>query len=60
LQLEGEKEGDRKRDRQCAERQARYKSQQLQVRKNDEYQALGSRLRHTQSEIETLEEEELR
>jgi predicted nucleic acid-binding Zn-ribbon protein len=43
-----------------AERQARYKSQQLQVRKNDEYQALGVEIEHTQSEIGALEEEELR
>jgi predicted nucleic acid-binding Zn-ribbon protein len=44
----------------AAERQARYKSQQLQVRKNDEYQALGVEIEHTQSEIGALEEEELR
>lgn len=44
----------------AADRQARYKSQQLQVRKNDEYQALGVEIEHTQAEIGTLEEEELR
>ena len=42
------------------ERVARYKSQQLQVRKNDEYQALGHEIEVTQAEIDTLEEEELK
>ncbi len=39
---------------------ARYKSQQLQVRKNDEYQALGVEIGHTQEQIDALEEEELK
>lgn len=38
----------------------RYKSQQLQVRKNDEYQALGVEIGHTQEGIDALEEEELK
>lgn len=38
----------------------KYKSQQLQVRKNDEYQALGVEIGHTQAQIDTLEEEELK
>ncbi|HUL52163.1 MAG TPA: C4-type zinc ribbon domain-containing protein [Opitutaceae bacterium] len=42
------------------ERVARYKSQQLQVRKNDEYQALGHEIEVTQAQIGALEEEELR
>jgi predicted nucleic acid-binding Zn-ribbon protein len=39
---------------------ARYKSQQLLVRKNDEYQALGAEIEHTQVRIDTMEEEELK
>lgn len=42
------------------ERLGRYKSQQLQVRKNDEYQALGAEIDRTQAEIGALEEEELK
>lgn len=42
------------------DRLARYKSQQLQVRKNDEYQALGVEIGHTQAQIDALEEEELK
>lgn len=38
---------------------ARYKNQQLQVRKNDEYQALGVEIEHTRAQIDALEEEEL-
>ena len=60
LQLEVKKKAIENEIGSAAERQARYKSQQLQVRKNDEYQALGVEIAHTQSEIETLEEEELR
>ena len=41
------------------ERLAKYKSQQLLVRKNDEYQALGGEIGHTQAQIDALEEEEL-
>jgi uncharacterized protein len=44
----------------AGERLGRYKSQQLQVRKNDEYQALGVEIGHAQGEIDTLEEEELK
>jgi predicted nucleic acid-binding Zn-ribbon protein len=43
----------------AGERQAKYKSQQLQVRKNDEYQALGHEIETAQAEIGRLEEEEL-
>ena len=43
----------------AAEQMGRYRSQQLQVRKNDEYQALGVEITHTQSAISTLEEQEL-
>ncbi len=44
----------------AAETLAKYKSQQLQVRKNDEYQALGVEIDHKQGEVDTAEEEELR
>ncbi len=40
--------------------QSRYKSQQLQVRKNDEFRALGAEIEHAQVQIDTLEEEELK
>ena len=42
------------------EQLARYKNQQMQVRKNDEYQALGHEIENTQARISTLEEEELK
>ena len=42
------------------DRLAKYKSQQLQVRKNDEYQALGHEIEVTQAQIGTLEEEDLK
>jgi predicted nucleic acid-binding Zn-ribbon protein len=42
------------------DRLARYKSQQLLVRKNDEYQALGVEIDHAQAEIGAQEEEELK
>lgn len=42
------------------EQVARYKSQQLQVRKNDEYQALTHEIESNTSRIGTLEEEEIR
>ena len=42
------------------DRLAKYKSQQLQVRKNDEYQALGHEIEVTQAQIGALEEEELK
>ena len=38
---------------------ARFKTQQLEVRKNDEYQALGHQIETVQTEIGTLEEQEL-
>ena len=60
LQLEAKKKAIENEIGSAAERQARYKSQQLQVRKNDEYQALGIEIQHTQTEIGALEEEELR
>ena len=41
------------------QRTARFKTQQLEVRKNDEYQALGHQIEATQAEIATLEEKEL-
>lgn len=44
----------------AGERLGRYKSQQLLVRKNDKYQALGVEIGHAQGEIDTLEEEELK
>ena len=43
----------------AAEQMGRYRSQQLQVRKNDEYQALGVEITHTQSAIGVMEEQEL-
>lgn len=41
------------------ERLAKYKTQQSQVRKNDEYQALGQQIDTTEKEIDGLEEQEL-
>jgi len=41
------------------EQVGRYRSQQLQVRKNDEYQALGHEIERTQAAVGTLEEREL-
>ncbi|MBI5380723.1 MAG: hypothetical protein HZA31_02365 [Opitutae bacterium] len=38
---------------------AKYRSQQLEVRKNDEYRALGAEIETTQAEIGKLEEQEL-
>lgn len=38
---------------------AKYKTQQVQVRKNDEFQALGLEIEHTQKVIGDLEEQEL-
>jgi len=43
----------------ATEQMGRYKSQQLQVRKNDEYKALGVEIDHTQAGIGALEEQEL-
>ena len=43
----------------ATEQMGRYRSQQLQVRKNDEYQALGVEITHTQSAIGVMEEQEL-
>ena len=37
----------------------RYRSQQLEVRKNDEYRALGAEIETMQAEIDKLEEQEL-
>jgi len=42
------------------EQVARYRSQQLQVRKNDEYQALGHQIDGSLGQVGTLEEEELK
>jgi len=44
----------------AGEQLGRYKSQQLLVRKNDEYQALGVEIGHAQAQIDSLEEEELK
>jgi uncharacterized protein len=38
---------------------AKYRTQQLGVKKNDEYQALGKEIEHTQQAIGALEEQEL-
>lgn len=38
---------------------AKYKTQQLEVRKNDEYRALGHEIETTEAQISKLEEEEL-
>jgi hypothetical protein len=43
----------------AAEKAARYRSQQIQVRKNDEFHALGVEIEHAQSAIGALEEQEL-
>lgn len=41
------------------ERIAKFRSQQLLVKKNDEYQALGNEIEHAQAIVEKLEEEEI-
>lgn len=41
------------------EKVAKYKTQQMQVRKNDEYQALTHEIENTQAAIGTLEEQEI-
>ena len=41
------------------DKQAKYKNQQMQVRKNDEFQALGHEIATTQEAIGALEEQEL-
>lgn len=41
------------------DKQAKYKNQQMQVRKNDEFQALGHEIAATQEAIGALEEQEL-
>lgn len=41
------------------EKIAKFRSQQLQVKKNDEYQALGHEIEHAQAIVEKLEEEEI-
>ena len=38
---------------------AKYRTQQLSVKKNDEYQALGKEIEHTEQAISALEEQEL-
>jgi predicted nucleic acid-binding Zn-ribbon protein len=38
----------------------RFKSQQLEVRKNDEYQALGHEIEAAQAQVQVLEEEEIK
>ncbi len=43
----------------ATEQVGRYRSQQIQVRKNDEYQALGVEIAHAQSAIGSLEEQEI-
>ena len=43
----------------AAEKMGRYKTQQLSVRKNDEYQALGHEIATTQGQISELEGKEL-
>jgi predicted nucleic acid-binding Zn-ribbon protein len=58
-QLELKKKATEKEIGAAAEQMARYKSQQLLVRKNDEYQALGVEISHTQAGIGDLEEQEL-
>lgn len=42
------------------EQQAKYKNQQLQIRKNDEFRALGLEIDHVQTQIGAWEEEELK
>jgi len=41
------------------EKIAKFRSQQLLVKKNDEYQALGHEIEHAQAAVEKLEEEEI-
>ena len=43
----------------AADKLARYRTQQLSVRKNDEYQALGHEIATTQEAVGVLEEQEL-
>ena len=46
--------------RSAEEQVARYRTQQMQVRKNDEYQALTHEIETTSGQIGTLEEDEIR
>jgi uncharacterized protein len=45
--------------RSAEEKSGRYKTQQMQVRKNDEYKALGHEIEATQAQIGVFEEQEL-
>jgi predicted nucleic acid-binding Zn-ribbon protein len=58
-ELETKKKGLETDIRSAEEKAARYKTQQLEVRKNDEYQALGHEIELTEAEIGGLEEKEL-
>lgn len=42
------------------EKIAKFRSQQLLVKKNEEYKALGNEIEHTEAEVAALEEEEIR
>ena len=58
-ELETKKKGIETDIRSAEEKAARYKTQQLEIRKNDEYQALGHEIELTEAEIGGLEEKEL-
>jgi hypothetical protein len=58
--LETRKKGLETEIQSAEERVERYKTQQLQVRKNDEYQALTHEITTTQTTIGALEEDELK
>ncbi|HWA86008.1 MAG TPA: hypothetical protein VG710_07290 [Opitutus sp.] len=58
-ELETKKKGLETDIRSAEEKAARYKIQQLEVRKNDEYQALGHEIELTEAEVGGLEEREL-
>ena len=58
-ELETKKKGLESEIRSAEDKLGRYKTQQLGVRKNDEFQALGHQIEETQGGIGSLEEKEL-
>lgn len=58
-QLEARKAGLESEIAAAEQKKARYKTQQLEVRKNDEYRALGHEIETAEAQISGLEEQEL-
>lgn len=57
--LETKKKGLDKEIASTEQQIARYKAQQLEVKKNDEYRALGQQIENTQTQVGGLEEQEI-